>query len=35
VEHATRLRDTLGKQMRATIALIDKSRVHVWKPQLH
>src|SRR5439155_1305742 len=35
LELATRLGDTLGKQMRASIALLDKSRVHVWKPHLH
>lgn len=35
LELATRLGDTLGKRKRASIALLDKARVHVWKPYLH
>ena len=35
LELATRLGDTLGKQGRATITLIDRSRTHIWKPLLH
>lgn len=35
LELATRLGDTLGKRGKASIALLDKSRVHVWKPHLH
>lgn len=35
LELATRLGDTLGKQGKASIALLDKTRVHVWKPHLH
>jgi NADH dehydrogenase len=35
LELATRLGDTLGKQGRAHITLVDKSRTHLWKPLLH
>lgn len=35
LELATRLGDTLGKRGKASIALLDKARVHVWKPHLH
>ncbi|MFT4067624.1 NAD(P)/FAD-dependent oxidoreductase [Paraburkholderia sp.] len=32
---ATRLGDTLGRNGRARITLIDRSATHVWKPMLH
>jgi NADH:quinone reductase (non-electrogenic) len=35
LELATCLGDTLGKQEKASIALLDKTRTHVWKPHLH
>lgn len=35
LELATKLGDTLGRQGRAIITLIDKSKTHVWKPLLH
>ena len=35
LELATRLGDTLGKCGKAAIALIDRSRTHLWKPLLH
>jgi NADH:ubiquinone reductase (H+-translocating) len=35
LELATRLGDTLGKREKASISLLDKTRVHVWKPHLH
>src|SRR6266481_5255308 len=35
LELATCLGDTLGKQAKASIALLDKTRTHVWKPHLH
>jgi NADH dehydrogenase len=35
LELATRLGDTLGKPAKASIALLDKTRLHVWKPHLH
>src|SRR5258705_12781399 len=35
LELATRLGDTLGKREKASISLLDKNRVHVWKPHLH
>jgi NADH:quinone reductase (non-electrogenic) len=35
LELATRLGDTLGKRDKASIALLDKARTHVWKPHLH
>ncbi|MEO8281744.1 MAG: NAD(P)/FAD-dependent oxidoreductase, partial [Ideonella sp.] len=35
LELATRLGNTLGRQRKAEITLIDKTRTHVWKPKLH
>jgi NADH:ubiquinone reductase (H+-translocating) len=35
LELATRLGNTLGRGGKATITLLDKSRLHVWKPLLH
>jgi NADH dehydrogenase len=35
LELATKLGDSLGKQGKAIITLIDKSKTHVWKPLLH
>jgi NADH:ubiquinone reductase (H+-translocating) len=35
LELATRLGDTLGRNRRARVTLIDRSRTHLWKPQLH
>jgi NADH dehydrogenase len=35
LELATKLGDTLGRQGKAQITLIDKSKTHVWKPLLH
>jgi NADH:ubiquinone reductase (H+-translocating) len=35
LELATRLGNTLGRRGKASIALLDKARVHVWKPHLH
>jgi NADH dehydrogenase len=35
IELATRLGDTLGRNSRARITLIDRSRTHLWKPLLH
>lgn len=35
LELATRLGDTLGKQRKALITLVDQSRTHLWKPLLH
>ena len=35
LELATRLGDTLGKRRKASITLLDSSRIHVWKPHLH
>lgn len=35
LELATRLGDTLGKNKKADITLIDATRTHVWKPLLH
>lgn len=32
---ATRLGDSFGRQGRAKITLVDRSRVHLWKPLLH
>ena len=32
---ATRLGDTLGKEGRATVTLVDRSASHLWKPLLH
>src|SRR6476619_7620553 len=34
LELATRLGDTLGKRGKASIALLDKTRTHVWQPHL-
>ena len=35
LELATSLGDTLGKQRRADIVLLDRARTHLWKPKLH
>src|SRR5258708_31746048 len=35
LEHAPRLGDSLGQREKASISLLDKTRVHVWKPHLH
>src|SRR6476620_9378054 len=35
LELATRLGDKLGRRRRALVALVDKSRTHLWKPLLH
>ena len=35
LELATRLGDRLGKRRLADIALIERSRTHLWKPLLH
>jgi NADH dehydrogenase len=35
LELATRLGNSLGKRGKASIGLLDKTRVHVWKPHLH
>ena len=35
LELATRLGDRLGRRGRAVVTLIDKARVHLWKPLLH
>jgi len=35
LELATKLGDSLGRRKRASITLLDKSRIHVWKPLLH
>ena len=35
LELATRLGNSLGKQRRADVTLIDQNRTHVWKPKLH
>jgi len=35
LELATRLGDTLGRQGKAQITLIEKERTHFWKPHLH
>lgn len=35
LELVTRLGNALGKRGKASITLLDKSRVHVWKPHLH
>lgn len=35
LELATRLGDKLGKQRKAVITLVDKSKTHLWKPLLH
>ncbi len=35
LELATKLGDSLGRQGKAIVTLIDKSKTHVWKPLLH
>ncbi len=35
LELVTRLGDSLGKQGRADVALVEKARTHLWKPLLH
>ncbi len=35
LELATQLGNSLGRRKRASVTLIDKSRIHVWKPLLH
>jgi len=35
LELATRLGDTLGRQQRAVITLVERMRTHLWKPLLH
>ena len=35
LELVTKLGDTLGKQGRARITLVERSRTHLWKPLLH
>jgi NADH dehydrogenase len=35
LELATRLGDKLGRRGRARVTLVDKARVHLWKPLLH
>src|SRR5258708_346310 len=35
LELATALGDGLGRRRQASITLLDKSRIHVWKPLLH
>ncbi|MCW5604781.1 MAG: NAD(P)/FAD-dependent oxidoreductase [Burkholderiales bacterium] len=35
LELATRLGDRLGRRGRAQITLVDRSRIHLWKPLLH
>ena len=35
LELATRLGDSLGKNKKAAVTLIDSTRTHVWKPLLH
>ncbi len=35
LELATQLGDALGKRGKASVVLLDKSSVHVWKPHLH
>ena len=35
LELATRLGDTLGKRRKAHVTLIEKKRLHFWKPHLH
>ncbi|MFK4446641.1 NADH dehydrogenase [Caballeronia udeis] len=35
LELATRLGNTLGRRGQADITLIEKKRIHVWKPKLH
>src|SRR4051794_40728928 len=35
LELVTKLGDTLGRQGKAQITLVEKSRTHLWKPLLH
>jgi NADH dehydrogenase len=35
LELATSLGDNLGKRRKAEITLVDRSRIHIWKPLLH
>src|SRR5271169_5766111 len=35
LELATRLGNTLGKRKAASVALVERSRTHLWKPLLH
>ena len=35
LELVTRLGDTLGRRGRADVALVERSRTHLWKPLLH
>ena len=35
LELATRLGDTLGREGRASVTLVDRARTHLWKPLLH
>ena len=35
LELATRLGDRFGKRSYAQVELLDRSRTHLWKPQLH
>jgi NADH dehydrogenase len=35
LELATRLGDTLGREGRARVTLVDRARTHLWKPLLH
>jgi NADH dehydrogenase len=35
LELATKLGDTLGRRNKAQITLVDRSRLHIWKPLLH
>ena len=35
LELATKLGERLGRRQRAHIALVDRSRTHIWKPLLH
>ncbi|HZB94032.1 MAG TPA: NAD(P)/FAD-dependent oxidoreductase [Stellaceae bacterium] len=35
LELVTRLGDTLGKQGRASVTLVERARTHLWKPLLH
>src|SRR5271155_3525301 len=35
LELVTRLGDTLGRNGRAEVALVEKARTHLWKPLLH
>ena len=35
LELATKLGDSFGRDKRARITLVDRSRTHIWKPLLH